>query len=94
MENLLENNAEIPQEEYTFPNLIPSSECKELLQVVNAKIKPHKIIFWIAFGAFMLFMILTLLPNFLRSYYLDILIIILIFMFKNNYCPKTDNNIL
>ena len=60
MENLLENNAEIPQEEYTFPILIPSSECKELVQVVNAKIKPHKIIFWIAFGAFMLFMILTM----------------------------------
>lgn len=59
MENSLENNAEILQEEYTFPKLIPSSECKELLKVVNAKIKPHKIIFWIAFGGFILFMILT-----------------------------------
>lgn len=60
MENLIENNAEIPQEEYTFPNLIPSAECKELLQVVYAKVKPHKIIFWIEFGSFMLFMILTM----------------------------------
>lgn len=60
MENTLENNVEIPQEEYTFPNLIPSLECKELLQVLKAKIKPHKIVFWLAFGAFMLFMILTM----------------------------------
>lgn len=60
MENSLENNVEMAQEEYTFPNLIPSSECKELLSVINAKIKPHKIIFWIAFGAFMIFMILTM----------------------------------
>ena len=59
MENSIEKNVENSQEDYTFPNLIPSSECKELLQIIKAKIKPHKIIFWVAFGTFMLFMILT-----------------------------------
>lgn len=60
MENLFEKNLEIPQEEYTFPNLTPSSKCKELLQAVKLKLKPHKIVFWLTFGAFMLFMILTM----------------------------------
>lgn len=60
MRNTLVDSVETTQGEYTFPNLIPSSECKSMLQVLRKKLKPHKIIFWVAWGAFMLFMILTM----------------------------------
>lgn len=60
MENLSEDTINISQEDYTFPNLIPSSKCKELLHIVNAKINSPKFFCWLALGTFMLFMILTI----------------------------------
>lgn len=60
MENVLGENNEIPHIEYTFPDFMPSSECKQLLNVVKEKRKPHIILFWLSFGAIMAFMILTM----------------------------------
>ncbi len=60
MESIIDEEAEISQEEYTFPNLLSSSECRNYLLVFKAKIKPHKIIFWMTFAAFMIFMLMTM----------------------------------
>lgn len=48
---------EVYEEEYTFPNLTPTSKCKHLLDAIDKKFRPHKIIFWVCFGLFMAFML-------------------------------------
>lgn len=59
MSNSLVNTIDVSQSEYTFPNLIPTLECNNMLWALYKKLKPHRIIFWVTFGMFIAFMILT-----------------------------------
>ena len=45
--------------ELTFPGLLSNSECNNKMQEIKRIIHPHKIAFWIFFGLFMIFMLLT-----------------------------------
>lgn len=45
--------------EHTFPGILSSSECNNKMLEIKKIIHSHKIAFWIFFGLFMIFMILT-----------------------------------
>ena len=60
MDSKLNDVMKISQQEYTFPNLTPSLECKELLKILNNKLRLHRIIFLVMLTAFLFFMILTI----------------------------------
>lgn len=45
--------------EYTFPDLPSTADCKDNLSFLSRKLKPHKIIFWTCFALVLIFFILS-----------------------------------